>query len=721
MTSKTSYNNSISYKKLIMENLRQRGWLFAVSTILLFLLQTVYTTLNIDNYLTLSVTEFITNYQSLFPELLNGANNGFLVIAIIFIAITSGVTGFSYLHSPKSVDFYHSFPVRREQWFRISYISGLLLFLVPYFLTSACTLLVGAAKGILISANLLPSILAVIGGMLCFLIIYHTTILAMMLTGKLVVGTLATLVLIVYGAMLQELSFGLISTFLHTAYIRSEPPLTSFSKMISMKTLGSFFSPMGLYSQLLYGNNIVMEGERLSYDPTETLILFGICFLFLVITWFLTRLLYQKRPLEVAGTALAFPKMASLLKVMIVIPTALFVGLYSDSFYYDNNNTWIITISILAAILLCGIIEFIYTQDLSQIFKRKTASLISIGGVVIILSLLHFDAVGFDSWLPKKEHIESMALYSDTYPEYFSYPFSETTVTQNAHDVALSDTLYSEASQVKDFEPIYTLAKEGVENLKNGITIGNLHLDGNQDYTSIVIRFNQNSGKAKYRSYAVKREHVLDCLEELGKQENYRKEFFPFFHVTSKEIKYMEYNNFVHTKELNLTNDQIQTLHTAYKEDLLASPIRVFQEEEPLGSLTFYWTEPPLPMDSVSGGMASLSNLYLYPSFSHTLKTLKEFGITLDQEIRLEQIAQMVHITYMETPEDQFQEATTSQDYKSELRIPVTDPKEMQQLLDRICYTTNGIVGSKVLAEDSLEIWWKDDASTSYFSLLPEK
>ena len=57
MTSKTSCNNSTSYKnripyrRYILENIKQRSWLAATSLIAFFLLQPVYIMVNIENFL----------------------------------------------------------------------------------------------------------------------------------------------------------------------------------------------------------------------------------------------------------------------------------------------------------------------------------------------------------------------------------------------------------------------------------------------------------------------------------------------------------------------------------------------------------------------------------------------------------------------------------------------------------------------------------------------
>ena len=56
---------------------------------------------------------------------------------------------------------------------------------------------------------LIDSCIAILGGILAFLVIYQITILAMMLTGKLVTGVLAALVLIFYGNMVAVAQTGL--------------------------------------------------------------------------------------------------------------------------------------------------------------------------------------------------------------------------------------------------------------------------------------------------------------------------------------------------------------------------------------------------------------------------------------------------------------------------------------------------------------------------------
>jgi len=75
-------------------------------------------------------------------------------------------------------------------------------------------------------------------------------------------------------------------------------------------------------------------------------------------------LLYRIYPSETAGNALAFPRTAPVFKVMICIPAALFSSIIAKLFMGVTGTKWIIVLSLLAAVILCGVIEFIYQQDL---------------------------------------------------------------------------------------------------------------------------------------------------------------------------------------------------------------------------------------------------------------------------------------------------------------------------------------------------------------------
>ena len=145
--------------------------------------------------------------------------------------------------STLSVSYTHLDVYKRQvQWFAVSYWGGLIIFLVPYLLFALSTLLIGQAHGILNRDILLTTFTSVMGGILGFLICYHTSILAMFLTGRIVTGVLASFVLLIYGNIIMFLMGGLASKFFHT-WTSSSPAI--------LQEVAEYMTPATLYLRTL--------------------------------------------------------------------------------------------------------------------------------------------------------------------------------------------------------------------------------------------------------------------------------------------------------------------------------------------------------------------------------------------------------------------------------------------------------------------------------------
>lgn len=139
--------SKISYIKLIREDIRHRGWLAALSGVLLFLSMPVYTLIYLDSYS--EDPEVLKEFADTFSGFINGYNSAFLIILIGILAFAVGISGFQFMHKKEKLDFYHGLALKRHQLFAISYLAGLFLFLIPYIVCTVLTILVGAVKGIM--------------------------------------------------------------------------------------------------------------------------------------------------------------------------------------------------------------------------------------------------------------------------------------------------------------------------------------------------------------------------------------------------------------------------------------------------------------------------------------------------------------------------------------------------------------------------------------------
>lgn len=709
--------SKISFSKFVKEDIRQRGWLMVLSFILLLLAQTVFAMLLLEAALSedkfSSMAQQMDELRKVFPCLLNGTSSLWLEALLFLLGLLCASTGLSYLHSTEQTDFRHSFPLHRTQWFAVSYTGGLVIFVVPYLAASLLTILAGVRYGIMTPSVLGQSCMAVLGGILAFLLIYHTTILAMVLTGKMVTGVLAALALSVYGSMAGGVGYDLASYFFGT-YSRPGGGLH--------EKLSGFVSPFVVFLRLISGTAGYDGSFSLIGTPYYTqrilllsgtgsltaLLIFTV--VFLAVLWALSLFLYKKRPSEAAGNALAFPKTAPVIKVLIAIPTALYIGILTGSLYIGSTK-WIMLISFLSVILLCGLIEFIYHMDLRRLLSGKYSSLISVAGVALILCVFCFDLIGFDSWLPEDEKLESMSMSINGLSDYFCYPDS---MMYNSYGTADPDFLNGDEGRINEFEPIYKLAEEGVENAKNGITVENYYRrDDSEQYVAATIRYYQKSGKSSDRNYALKKETVLAALESLCQDESYRKALFPVFYMDVDEVAAIRLNDiYQEPVHLNLSKQQQEALFSAYEKDVLNVDIMELHDAFPVGEL---YVELPVEEPGVTKYNITVPNLYLYESYENTLSLLEKYGYMIRREIDPDDVELLKDISPDEDPAINAGIARYTVPMEGTERI-VTDPKEIKEILSQIHYPLSRLLGYD-LTSRSVEITFKGSTDICYFPL----
>ncbi len=109
------------------------------------------------------------------------------------------MSSFAYLHSKKKVDFYHSLPVRRETLFAVSFVNGILIMAAVYLVNLLIAMAVMAANGMSPGMFVGAGFKAFGFHMVYYLLMYATTVLAMMLTGNVILGILMNVILNAWG------------------------------------------------------------------------------------------------------------------------------------------------------------------------------------------------------------------------------------------------------------------------------------------------------------------------------------------------------------------------------------------------------------------------------------------------------------------------------------------------------------------------------------------
>lgn len=543
--------------------------------------------------------------------------------------------------------FYHGLALKRHQLFAISYLAGLFLFLIPYIVCTVLTILVGAVKGIMTLSLAGECFLTMGTGILAFLLIYHTCIFAGMLTGRSVTMFLGTLVIGVYPSLVLTLLPSLRDAFFQTTYnVHDSIP----------EKLSEYLSPFPLFIRMLEQNNSYSN----VFMITAALVL-------IVLLLAASIMLYRIYPSESAGNALAFKFTPPVFKVLISIPTAVFISLLVKSFIGASGTKWIIILSMLAIVLLCGLIEFIYWQDLKMLLKGWRSSVIAIGFVAVLLAVFQFDFTGYDTYLPKEEKIARIGTLPDSFASYFWYP-EDYTSEDDRESFVLSD----------DVDVLYNLAQSGIENVKKGITPNTLYssqtsmqTDKDSDnYICAAFCFELESGKKVYRNYCVSYNETLEAFTKLCQKEDYRKELFPIFHVEKENVSSVSLQDiYITPEELLLTAEQRTELLSAYEKDVLNTDIRKLGSEVPIGEFSLTIRHVPnketntnQPFHSWVNGTRewnaavntafpvtssedetnyktfSIGSLYIYEDYENTLSCLEKYGYKIKRLIRAEDI-----------------------------------------------------------------------------------
>lgn len=701
----------ISCIKLIRENIRRRGWLAALTCVLLFFMMPVYSLLYIstfsDGMPRVRLYDTLIEY---FPGLLNGHSIQSLMAVIAVLAAAAALTGFDYIHSREKLDFFHAFPVKRTRWFASAYLSGLIIFLVLYTVCSVLTAAVGAAEGIMTVSLALRCAQAVFGGVLAYFVIYNACVFAVMLTGRAVTGLLASLMVLVYPSLVLSLFDAL-----RTAFFKSFYDAGSTGSM----ALSDYLSPIELFASLIDQSGV----GRLQIS------LLAAAFLMSAVLITAALLLYRIYPSEAAGTAIAFPAVSPILKVLICIPAAPFLSMLFLELMGIYEYRWLLPLSLLTAVLICALIEFVYHLDLRLLLKGWRSSLISIGGVLAVLCIFQFDLFGYDTYLPDEDRIEAVSFCPDSFAYYFSYPDTDT---------------YSEA-QLGFFvseeytDTLYTLMKSGIENIENGITPQNVHA-GSEDFDSdsfipAVFRCRLYGGRTVARKYVIEKSGAADAFGQLMQDQDYRKKLFPVFHLDREQVVSISLSDVYGVAEdLNLTKEQRSALLDAYEKDVLEADADTLVNSTPVGELSIGLSDhvqdtspwPYIADTAYSGTTVStvqVPQFYLYPEYDNTLELLRELGCTLRTEILPEDVASiclsfssesMETGKYSELLSGLADSAVITEYDDDSADVTVTDKDDISMILECTESCSTGILDDRSSSPDYLDIRYSNGESFGY-------
>ena len=679
--------------KYMKENTKQRIWNLALVLLLCFFTFPVTTALwsstafrpeNLNSSLPADLA-LAQAQQDFTREMLRvySMKGGALAFMLTLAAVVLAASGFAYLHSKKKTDFYHSLPIRREMLYAVTCLNGFLYMAVAYigFLTIAAVMI--RAKGVPFDWGSLY--LASVEHLCFFALVYMTAIMAMLLTGNLVVGLLGTGVLFSWGPVICMTISAYFSEYFTTFYGDD-----SFLLALSERT-----SPVAWYVEACMSS----QPGRMALGA---LIMAAVLFV-------LGMLLYRRRPSEAAGHAMAFPITEPIIRFLIVVPSSLLLGAMFHSMMYEDG--WTVFGLVCGLLLVSCIIEIIYHFDFRSLFAHKRQLLVSAIFVGVVFVIFRFDLFGYDRYLPATEKLASGGIYCDLLdPEATSQYHSTVEYTEGWYGVtfdAMPSSTLAGQMQISDdqgLELLHTIAAQGVHDAaeaRDRFLRGHGRSyeveEGDATFHNVTIAWHLRNGRTVYRSYLVNVSGVREALEAVYDLDAYKEAMYPVLSLTADDVAGINYKEEDECSHVKLSGADVKAaLLAAYQEELKALSSETRAQEMPIAEIQFKTNENQALIQKLrdEGGNYTLFNHYyyypIYPSFTKTIALLRACGIEVGGMLTPEKTASIT-LSYqgVSVSEDEMAPADTElgqrqRKYLSDDRramLTVTDPEQIREIL----------------------------------------
>ena len=591
----------------IKQDLHQRVWFPVILFIITFLVMELPLVSELDRLKAkLNAAEQMKEYMVEFFTIVNP----FSIVTGV-AAVICAISGFSYMHSARKLDTYHSIPVKREQIFWQQYVYGILYYIIPMAIHAVACMCIGAAMGGFSVEALGNMAWFILIQLLFYVLFYAVAITAVCLTGNMVISVLGCCVLVIYSWLLYGLKTTLYDTFFDTYCYNQAGSIWAFS-------------PLHLIANMIsdadYVNDDIFVYSKYAVHYAKMLLQTAVYTL--AALW-----LYKKRPTEAAGKSMAFGFVEPIVKTMVAFPVAVMSAFLFRSLVTDDARfVWFIFGGIFGLVLTCLVMEAIFRQNPREVFKHPKQ--LAVNGVIVaaVFIIFRFDVFGYDYYMPT--NVESYGLS-----------------IANLNDISMYDDIHRDwCLENMELAPDETVAKlieqaiEDSDNLHNLYYVsGVAHNDAY--YSSMYVKYQLENGETVYRSYVIDlyNESVQQCLEDIFNTETYKLGVYPILSDGwKKEYNTIEVVSAYAEDSFGLSEDKMTKLIQTYQRELKTLTYEEVWNESPVAELAF--RSKSSNNEYTYYNYDYESNYKIYDSFTQTIALLEEYGCIMESVIPVEQI-----------------------------------------------------------------------------------
>lgn len=516
------------------------------------------------------------------------------IMVVLFLAAAAGAQGFGYLNDRRKVDLYYSVPVDKKRRFLVIYGNGIAIYVLPAVLG----ILIGSAIALPWDAMTRQSLVYIAAGfvrnLLLYLTAYHTTVLAVMLTGNRFVALGLTAYLLGCEWWLYGLLQALRTAFYHTAtdyWQHGGPKLSVLYDYLSA-------APVRPYSGFRSASRAMLIGILPYYGKWIILAL-----VLLALSW----LAYCKRPPEAAQKALAFGWMKPAVKIFTAVPGALQIGVFV--YGASGGSALLMLVGALAGgVLICGAMEVLYEFDIRRLAGHLWSDGVTLALILAVYAVFRYDMTGYDKYVPEPDRVESYAVnlgYSELLWDEEGHPLS---TAENGRDHMF----------LTDAEAVVKLAQKAQKDRYEDMAFPQ----------EARVLYRLKSGRQVQRRFWVDLENPAneELLNRIVGTPAYKTCVYQImadsFHADS--VKTMTYRN--GAAVMALQPEDAAAVAEAYRQDMEAFDFSTMLREKPCGLV------------EIRHLSQYCQTLPVYESFRHTTELLQSLGVYYPLQLPAEEI-----------------------------------------------------------------------------------
>ena len=629
MTSKTLWN------KLLGFQLKQRIWLYVISLLVLLFAMPVSLLMTIDSF---ELNGFMIRSE-LIENLIDYVDYGYgmhgaLTLMLGFVA---AFFCFGFVYSKSMLDLYHSLPVRREKLYAMKYIAGLVPGILVQILTGLLSFAILIAKGYLTPDMTRAMLFVFVQNILAYLMAFNVVIIAIMLTGRLIVGILGGMTLLAFVPFTTVLVQGYCSACYQTYW-----DLTYTSRIWYM-----LLNPLSAVMMDKGDDRVVLRCVLIAIEA--------------VVFCLIGLYLYIKRPSEAANKSLCHNVSKHIIRVPLVILAALAGGVYVSFMFNSLPAVWYWTAFLVAGIVAHIALELIFEQEAKGIYRHPVQLVASLLIACAISLTFQYDLTGYDRYLPDEADLQEVSVrLSSIESEISHFKQGEKGWEYTDYTSILEDVASSEPAA------ILNMAKQGIASLdpeRSAIARRQNSMRGDSEALDkeqmiYLIRYKLRSGREVYRSYYADIDGMKEDVAKVYEDPAYKDYLYQVDEfIDTEAIKTLSARTWDDNLAFDNTQINVRAFLEAYKEDLAK---RTLKDLEAIPVLRLSSYDQTTYFDFLSG-------YYLYESDKNTMEYLAEAGIDTNSfacRLDADQISQItVHDYSVRAEEEEYEPEFVMEDY----------------------------------------------------------